>query len=165
MLDNTCSTLHTKSISEESLALSEKVNGGTQTTEANTNTSRQHEAYDDLALTRETDDDDDDDAVAGSAILAPHFGTLHHHHQTTIVGNTTAMCRSVLEQLGGALIGRRDARLVGLRLRKRRGIGPEPVATLSSVCLRPRQPVAACSGLSPPPPPFSQLCSCAPASF
>lgn len=49
------------------------------------------------------------------------------------------MCRSVLEQLGGALIGRRDARLVGLRLRKRRGIGPKPVATLSSACGRASQ--------------------------
>lgn len=47
-------------------------------------------------------------------------------------GTTTNMCRSVLEQLGGALIGRRDARLVGLRLRKRRGIGP--VLMASSAC-------------------------------
>lgn len=42
------------------------------------------------------------------------------------------MCRSVLEQLGGALIGRRDARLVGLRLRKRSSIGPVPRETASS---------------------------------
>ncbi|KAL1414905.1 hypothetical protein MTO96_007159 [Rhipicephalus appendiculatus] len=42
------------------------------------------------------------------------------------------MCRSVLEQLGGALIGRRDARLVGLRLRKRSRIGPVPRETASS---------------------------------